>query len=56
MIVPDLAAVARPIPCIKLLPFITGTYPRRALIGRSRVVSGVPNITVVGGIPIAIHP
>jgi len=56
MIVPNLAAVARPIPLVELLPFIARSYPRRALIRRPGVVSGMPNITIVRWIPVAVHP
>jgi hypothetical protein len=56
MIMLVLAVVAGPIPRIKLLPFIARAYPRSALIGRPGVVSGVPNIAIVGWIPIAVNP
>jgi hypothetical protein len=56
MIVLELAVVAGPIPLIKLLAFIARAYPSRALIGRPGVVSGMPNVTIVGRIPVAVHP
>ena len=52
----ELAVIAGPIPRIKLLPFITRAYPRSALIRRPGVVSVVPNIAIVGRIPVTIHP
>jgi len=56
MIVLELAVAGRPIPRIKLLPFIARTYPRRALIWRPGVVSTVPDITIVRRIPVTVHP
>jgi hypothetical protein len=47
MIVLDLTIVAGPIPCIKLLPFVARAYPRRALVRRPGVVSGVPSVSIV---------
>jgi len=56
MIVLVLALVAGPISVIKLFPIVAGAYPSGAFIGRPGVVSGVPNITIVGRIPITVHP
>jgi hypothetical protein len=47
MIVPDLAAVALPIPGIKLLSFIARTNPERAFKRRPRIVSVMPGISII---------
>jgi hypothetical protein len=56
MIMLKLAVAAGPISLIELLGFIARAYPSRALIGRPSVVSVMPNITIVRGIPVTIHP
>ena len=47
MIVLLLAAVALPIPGVKMVSFIARAYPCRTLIGRPRIVSVMPGITIV---------
>ena len=56
MIVLILAVVARPVTCVKLLALIAGGDPRGAFIGRARVIAIVPNVTIVGWIPVAVNP
>jgi len=56
MIVLDLAIVAGPIPREKLVSFIARTYPCRAFKRRPRIVSVMPGVSIVRGVPVAIHP
>ena len=56
MIVLILAVVARPVTCVKLLALIAGGDPRGAFIGRARVIAIVPNVTIVGWIPVTVYP
>src|SRR5882672_11675249 len=56
MVVFEAAVRAVPISAIETLAIMVPGDPMSALIGRTRPVAGMPNVTVVYRIPVAINP
>ena len=56
MIMLELAFVTGPVARIILFPFIARADPSRAFIRRPGVIAIVPNVAIVGWIPVAVYP